>query len=356
MACSSSDESTALKQWFDDHDIAASYGMEPVTIDVSVKFTPGFDASAYLLGSYGALGNVNGMEHTLYFGFETTDSIPQIWRFRSDTDSLFKDFDFNELTATVYWQKESEFLHDTLWLKFPSTESMESAPVTFKWAKDTFYVEMPEHMPKIGSKSDTLRLLVAMRLHENNTVLRIFRPLTDDIPRLVRAAQKTVITDDCEQCLHAGVRESLLVSIVDEININKTVVFAQLLLFSKQTDLSGSEFGLPLPVYVYDSEGIVESYRVDTAYVNEHGLHPNLVFCGGDTLKLQVTNGMRKGKTEFAFRLGSPMLIPQSLYFYNSIYSTEKVFADRPAYAKYDFGTFGTTAKLKLWYAKTDFN
>jgi hypothetical protein len=50
------------------------------------------------------------------------------------------------------------------------------------------------------------------------------------------------------------------------------------------------------------------------------------------------------------------MLNPKSLYFYNSIYSSEKVFSDRLAYASYDFSTaFASTAKfkakLRLWYA-----
>jgi hypothetical protein len=48
------------------------------------------------------------------------------------------------------------------------------------------------------------------------------------------------------------------------------------------------------------------------------------------------------------------MLNAASLYFYNSIYSSEKVFSDRPAYARYDFASAveaGKTAKLKLWFA-----
>jgi len=356
MACSSSDEASSLSQWFGDQGIATSYGMDTTTIPVSVKFTSGFDASAYMVGSYGALGNVNGVEHLLYFGLETTSAVSQKWRFRSDTDSLFKKFDFKDLKATVYWLKESEFLHDSLWLRF-QTEFTDTAEITFKWAKDTFYVDMPESMPKTGSPSDTLRLLVGIKLQAENTVLRIAKPLLADIPGLIRVAQKTEITDDCEQCLHAGVRESLVVSIMDKINIDKTVVFAELQLFPKQTDTIGSEFGFPVPVYVYDSKGAVENYRVDTAYVNKHGLHPNLVFCKGDTLKLQVTNSVRKGMADsFTLRLGSPMLIPKSLYFYNSIYSSEKVFADKPAYAKYNFGTIEKNAQLKLWYAKTDFN
>jgi hypothetical protein len=183
-----------------------------------------------------------------------------------------------------------------------------------------------------------------------------------------RVAQRgKVLEGGCKLCLHAGVRESLDVAFEIKEQIDSTVVFAQLV-FPKKS--GNNEVAYPLPVYVYSKldnfHGVVEDYRVDTALVNENG-HPNLVFSDGDFLKLQVTKSLRQYAAivksqpytiSFTLRLGVPMLLPKSLYFYNSDYSSEKVFSDRPAYSSYDFSSLfeEETVKLRLWYAKTDFN
>jgi len=344
MACSSSDESTALSEWFGDQGLATSYGKEFKEIDVSIEsFSLQADTSAYAIGSYAALGNVNGIEHMLFLGM---DSLPsKTWNLKADTvfykDIYSGEIPVQQLEATIYWLEETEELHDSTWLKFDRPWK-DSADISI----DNFSISLPENVPNS-------KLLIGIKLKPgSNTVLRINSKSINntDMPGLLRVAQKTNITDNCLQCLHAGARESLQVSLSD-FSIDKTVVFAQLV-FPAQSDTAGSELGLPVPVYVYGTDGL-ENYRVDTAYVNANKLHPNLVFSEVDTLKLQVTNSLRKGNINFTIRLGTPMLIPGSFFFYNSVYSSEKVFSDRPAYARYDFSAIekGKTVKLRLWFA-----
>jgi hypothetical protein len=234
-------------------------------------------------------------------------------------------------------------------------------------------------------KADTLRLLVGIRLSNSNTVLRIDPPTILDIRGLQRVAQKTNILEsereNCEYCLHAGIRESLNVSfeIKDKIMAGKTVMFAQLL-FLKKDAAGGNELGHPVPVYVYsklDSVGgyparqalkdyIPEDYIVDTAFVKNYG-HPNLIFwkSDSDTLKLQVTKSLRHYASaadslpdilDFTLKLGAPMLDPKSFCFYNYSNSNrcpEKVFFEGATYSKYDFSSLkkGEEIKLRLWYA-----
>jgi len=374
LACSSEDNSEALNEWFSDQGLATSYGKQFEEIEISVKNHPalGFDNSAYMVSSYAALGNVNGMEHLLYFGLEILDSLSDTFKLRMD-NTFYGDISGaskpEHLDAEIYWLIEPQLEHDSLWLKFPGTFT-DTADISLERNADTFFVSLPEELLKLKPQSlDTLRLLVGIKLRSENTVLRIAPPSTSDIRSLFRVAQKINKSDDRLTCLHAGVRESLLVTfeIKDKKIMNgKTVVFAQLLL-PKQSDTTGSELGLPVPVYVYseyvNNESRLEDYRVDTVYVNENKHHPNLVFGGGDSLTLQVTRSMRSyaivadslpDTLNFAFRLGVPMLDTTSLYFFNSIYSSQKVFSDRPAYACYDLGSAveeGKKAKLKLWFA-----
>jgi hypothetical protein len=378
-ACSSSDDAPALNEWFNNQNIATSYGKDFMEIDVSVKdsFNLGFDNSAYMVSSYAALGNVNGVEQLLYFGLEVLDSLSPIWKLR--TDSIFyadiykgvvpdeqKTIDAKDVEFC--WRVEDESQHDSLWLMFP-LEPFKDGDCkqikSYEWkagtSRDTFSISLPDEFLKL--KADTLRLLAGIRLLTNNTVLRIAPPSKADIPGLLRVAQKTKKLDKCEQCLHAGVRESL--SVAFEINENdkkkiagRTVVFAELVL-DKISDAAGSsELGFPVPVHVYSENGL-EEYKVDNVYVEEYGHHPNLVFLDEyKQLKLQVKNSLRNyamsisppDTFKLTLRLGFPMLNPKSLVFYNSYYSPEKVFAERPAYARADFSSV-KTAKLRLWFA-----
>lgn len=337
IACSS-DDSDALKEWFDGQGLAVSYGKQFEEFEISLKGADfGSDTSAYMVGSYAALGNVNGVEHTLYFGL---DSLPSsIWKLRPDTvfyNSFYKGVvpdEHKELEATIYWLEENEVEHDTTWLKFEKPFE-NSAQTSIKWeANDSlFQVSLPDGLPKLKST-------VKLKLNSNNTVLRI-------APGLLRVAQKTKVDDnECKQCLHAGARESLFVlyETGDIKNIDKTVVFAQLILPKSDDSANKNELeNFPIPVYMYDEKGL-EDYRIDSVYVREYG-HPNFIFGKNDSLKLQVTGSLRSDTLGFTLRLGNPILQPDSLYFYTYI-------AARPAYSRYNFGSILEKAKLRLWYA-----
>ncbi|GBU24497.1 hypothetical protein R83H12_01128 [Fibrobacteria bacterium R8-3-H12] len=346
FAACSSDDSGNLKEWFGDQGIATSYHKDHQEIDISLKsYSLGFDSSAYMVSSYAALGNANGIEQSLYFGLNGhKNSISRTWKFRPDT-TFYKDIyegiipeGQKTMDAMFYWLEENETEDDSLWLEFKK-QLPNSERVQIIFENDTFYVQIPE----IESSRDTLRLLACIKPLSSNGILRIAPPSIADIPGLLRVAQKTKISDDCKQCLRAGVRESLDVvfEAVNEIK-NKTVVFAQLVL-QKSSDNAKSELRHPVPMYVYN-----ESYIVDTAFVKDYG-HPNLVFWQGDTLKLQVTKKLRNyvpdSSLSITLRLGNPALNPTS-----SLFST----ISRPAYASYDFSTTFDKAKLRLWYAETD--
>ncbi|MDR2593674.1 MAG: hypothetical protein LBC87_02765 [Fibromonadaceae bacterium] len=360
-ACSSDDDSANFKKWFDDQGIATSYGKYDDEIDVSLMKDSsglGYDSSASMVNTFAALGNVNGVEHKLYFGLRAVDKLDSVWRLR--TDSIFY-ANFYEgkipeeqknIKAKFYWLKEKETEHDTTWLKLQK-EFSDSADVSIDWisggTRDTFNLSLPEEFLELrATTADTLRLFTGIRLITNDVVLRIAPPITSDISGLLRVAQKTRVESCGDLCLHAGVRESLNVAFEvgkDKIKANKTVVFAQLVL-PKSSDTTGSELGSPVPMFVFNEE-----YRVDTASVKNDG-HPNLVFWKGDTLKLQVTRNLRRyvpNTFAITLRLGNPMLDTNSLSFL-----FPNVFSNRPAYASYNFNTAFEGAKLRLWYAETD--
>jgi len=362
-ACSSDDDSANFKEWFDDQGIATSYGKDYDEIDISLMKDSsglGYDSSAFMVNSFAALGNVNDIEQTLYFGLRVSGRLSSTWRLR--TDSVFY-ANFYEgkipeeqknIKTKFYWLKERETEHDTTWLKFqkPLTD-FDSADVSIDWVsggtRDTFNLTLPEEFLELrATTADTLRLLIGIRLLTKDVVLRIAPPTTSDISGLLRVAQKTRVKSCGDLCLHAGIRESLGVVFEvgkDKIKANKTVVFAQLVL-PKSSDTTGSELGIPVPVLVFNEE-----YRADTAYVKKYG-HPNLVFWKGDTLKLQVTRNLRRYAPNtfgITLRLGNPMLDTNSLSFLFS-----NVFSNRPAYSSYNFNTDFDGAKLRLWYAETD--
>jgi len=348
LACSS-DDATALNQWFEDSGIANSYGLqqEDVYLSVDTSFID-VDTSAYLVVSSAALGKANGIEQMLYFGLVATDPLSPVWNLKTDSVfySDFKEDPKNNIAAKFYWLKENKTEHDTTWLKFQK-EFTDSADINIDWEDG---IQLPTEFVEL--KADTLRLLVGIRLLEDDVILRIAPPSIADIPGLLRVAQKTSLSE-CERCLHSGVGESFSVVFnmeeEDKKRIaGKPVVFAELIM-PKSSDAT-SELGRPVPVYINS-----ESYRVDTAYVNEHKNHPNLIFWEGDSLRLQVTQSLRsyansQGTLEFTLRLGTPMLIPDTTLFYNT--RTAKVFSDRFAFANYDFSSaFSEPVKLRLWFA-----
>jgi len=365
-ACSSDNDSANLKEWFNDQKIATSYSKDYEEIDVSFKdYSLGYDSSAFMVSSFAALGNVNNVEQMLYFGLKTVGKFGSAWRLRTDSIFYANFYESNipegqrNIDARFYWLKENKTEHDTTWLKFqkPLTD-FDSADISIEWRnKRRISFSLPEELLALSNRAntaDTLRLLVGIKLLTKNMVLRIAPPTTSDISSILRVAQKTRVKSCGDLCLHAGVRESL--GVVFEVEKNKikagkTVVFAQLVL-PKSSDTTGSELGHPVPVFVFN-----EDYRIDTASVKKDG-HPNLVFWKGDTLKLQVTRNLRTYASAtnlpdtlgFTLRLGNPMLDTNAISFFSFNFS------NRPAYSSYNFNTTFEGAKLRLWYAETDFH
>jgi len=374
LACSSDDDSVALNEWFGDRGIASSYSLQPEDIYLEVKNpSKDIDASAFLVSSVAALGNANGIEQSLYFGLVASEALSPVWILRTDT-VFYRDFYSDgfpdgqkTLNAEFCWLVEDKTELDTTWLKFSESFKPENCkPVkNFEWqegtSQDTFFVSLPdEFVDQRRNPGDTLRLLTRIRLLTNDAILRIAPPSIADIRGLLRVGQKTSISDACELCLHAGVRESFSlafdVSDVDKMKIaGRPMVFAELIL--PKSNEATSELGFQVPVFV-SSNGSSEGYRVDTAYVNSIGYHPNLVFWEGDSLRLQVTQSLRnyvnaansRDTLGFTLRLGTPMLNTRSHSFANS--RTNRVFSDRSAFALYDFSSaLAEPVKLRLWFA-----
>jgi len=378
-ACSSDDGSEALNEWFKDRGIANSYSLEQEDIYLSVKNSSrDADVSAFLVNTSAALGNANGIEQLLYFGLMVSEALSPVWILRTDT-IFYQDFYGGKfpdaqkaINAEFCWLVENETPHDTTWLKF-SVPFTDCKPIKkFEWkagtSQDTFFVHLPDEFLALRSATaDTLRLLAGIKLLTDDAILRIVPPtrataiISGDISGLLRVAQITKISNECEQCLYAGVRESL--SVVFEINkedkiriAGKPVVFAELVL-PKSSEVTGSELGRPVPVVV-SNNGNSEAYRVNALDVIEHG-HPNLVFWKSDSLRLQVTTSIRnyvnaanlqEDTLEYTLRLGPPMLMPEFPSFSNS--RNNRVFSDRSAFARYDFSSaFAEPVKLRLWFA-----
>jgi hypothetical protein len=314
IACSS-DDSSSLKEWLNDQGIAASYGKDYFETELSIDSVveAGFDTSAFMVSSFAALGNVNGIEHTLYFGIVAHDSVQSTWKLR--TDSLFYRDKFplesQEISARLYWLYGDNIEIDSLkaW--------GDSADIIFTWqagnALDAFTISLPQEFQG--------NMLLGLRLLSDNIVLRIAPPRSSDIYGLAYVRQKSRELEECKTCLYAGVTDSVKIffSLNEEL-LDKTVVFAQI--FIPKTDSEFEKHNILLLDYNEFSR-----MRTDTALVY-------------DSLKFQATIKLRHytpgSLLNFTLRFGNPMLIPTD-------------------YAKYDFANaVGEKAKLKIWYAETD--
>ena len=217
---------------------------------------------------------------------------------------------------------------------------------------------------------------------------------TRDIYKNIWAFRSAIISsykDECSDCivLHGGVLESLLVEIPserimsalnefygdefpytegDSNDVRQAVVLAQLKM-GRSSSTEGSELGFPVQVVAatfVDSNGVdmesSETYKLNREYIKKYG-HPNLVFMEGDTLGLQLTQGMRsfinhagKGaKMRVVLRMGYPMLAPYDTLYYDHITDdgdSVYIFMDYQTYSRYDFTDYiSQPMNLKLWLA-----
>lgn len=206
-----------------------------------------------------------------------------------------------------------------------------------------------------------------------------------------RSAIASTRTENCSDCvvLHGGVLESLLVEIPserilsalgdfygdsfpytegDSVDVRQAVVLAELSM-PRSSSKEGSELGFPVQVVAstfVDSSGhdmqSSEVYKLNKSYIKKNG-HPNLVFLDGDTLGLQLTNGMRsfinragKGaKMQVVLRMGYSMLSPYDTLYYDRVTDkgdSVRMFLDSYTYSRYDFTDYiGSPMNLKLWLA-----
>lgn len=198
--------------------------------------------------------------------------------------------------------------------------------------------------------------------------------------------------EECEDCpiLHGGVRDSLTLEIPAEpilnavydfysddtlavkgegLDVRQTVVLAELSM-ARDDSKGNSEFGLPVQVVVgtyLDSADTsirrMESYRLNKDLIYAEG-HRNLVFTDGDSLTLQVSQGVKelvnKGDTEgslkIMMKMGFPLLnANDSAYVATAVAegdTTNKTFFTQFDYARYDFSTaVENPMRLKLWMA-----
>lgn len=196
--------------------------------------------------------------------------------------------------------------------------------------------------------------------------------------------------EECEECmiLHGGVRDSLvlefpaapIIKAVRELygddsyvgngsDVRQTVVMAELTM-ARDDSKGFSEFGLPIQVVVgsfLDSADTVvrrmESYRLNKDRIESEG-HPNLIFTDGDSLSMQITNGVKQlvnkgdldGTLKISMKLGFPLLnANDSKYAASAVMEgnmNDSTFFTLFDYARYDFSTsVDNPMRLKLWMA-----
>lgn len=207
-----------------------------------------------------------------------------------------------------------------------------------------------------------------------------------------------VVNNDCSDCLvlHGGGKDSLVVEypsepilkalsefygdefpnvVGDGYDVRQAVVLAQLT-YARDNAEGENHLGLPIQVVVgsfLDSAGNefreMEMYKLNRKDIPKNG-HRNMVFYEGDSLTLQVTQGVRdfinraseNAKMKMMLRLGYPVLQDKDSTYENYILKEDKgnlkkgdtsfVFLSHFDYVRYDFSNMmKKPATLKLWLA-----
>ncbi|MFA6835039.1 MAG: hypothetical protein WCR04_01390 [Fibrobacteraceae bacterium] len=282
-------------------------------------------------------------------------------------------------------------------------------------------LDLPDTLVQALSKvRDAAHLQLRLSAPDSKRLYRFYGPSSDITPFMrVKAYTKTVVSngdastsdtykniwpfrmaivstnmETCSDCvvLHGGVLESLLVDIPttrilsalenlygdsfpytegDSMDVRQAVVLARLTM-PRSSSTDGSELGFPVQVVAasfVDSNGkdveSGESYKLNKDYILEKG-HPNIVFFGGDSLSLQITDGLRSyinraatgAKLRVVLRLGYSMLAPYDTLYYDHAGDDDDdddsvhIFMDYLTYSRFDFTHYiDKKMHLKLWLA-----
>lgn len=237
-----------------------------------------------------------------------------------------------------------------------------------------------------GKKSPILRIAYM----EKGDTLKNLYPIKPFPISPYRMAD-VVVDNDCSDCLtlHGGGYDSLSVefpskpilnalsefygddfpyTVGDGYDVRQAVVLAQLT-FARDDADNESQFGLPIQVVTgsfLDSAGseylLRELYSVNKKLVKESG-HPNMVFYKGDSLSLQVTEGVREfinranegSKLKVMMRLGLPVLQDKDPAYRDTVYTKRIVCDTINAKAVCDTITETSQNRTKLSNEKHDY-
>lgn len=225
------------------------------------------------------------------------------------------------------------------------------------------------------------KLTPYMILFANDSSVRSFSPS--------HAANMITLLDDCSDCpvVHGGGNDSIVIELPGEkileavqdaykdsplenkgegYDVRQTVSLAQLTMARNDAD-GESEFGLPIQVVVgsfIDSADTqvrrMESYRLNKGLIASEG-HPNLIFHDGDSLSLQITQGVRDlvNKAEegrnlrIVVKMGYPFLQEKDTLYSDYVSAdgdTSRVFLNYFDHGRYDFSkAVENSMSLKLW-------
>ena len=266
-------------------------------------------------------------------------------------------------------------------------------------------LDMPEALVKDLKETERFtRLQLKLEAPEASRLYRFYAVGSDSDPLLSMYAGAKYLTfspsrmasiihneEDCRECLvlHGGVFDSLVVEIPpeaimkalsdfygddfpvssrEEYDVRQNVILAELTM-ARDDSKGFSELGLPIQVVVgsfVDSAGTfvrkMENYRLNNEEILEIG-HQNLVFHDGDSLKVQLTMGLRdfinraqdNRSFKFMMRLGFPFLQEKDTTY--TTYLTDEGDTVRlrlgySDYARYDFSSvLESSMTLKLWLA-----
>lgn len=336
------------------------------------------------------------------------------------------------LKVTIQWKLErgkgkrfadsTASISDSIWVRSleswePDVEFDTTYSINVKKADTTIFFDLPKSfVDSMTTCKSGCHLAMRLSAPESKNLYRFYATDRKKYPVLrLRATQEgdtlsyfksispfrmadVVVNKDCSDCLtlHGGGKDSLVVEFPsdpilnalsefygdkfpydegDGYDVRQAVVLAQMT-FARDDSDGENNLGLPVQVVVgsyLDSSGkeyrSMEMYKLNRKDIVKNG-HRNMVFYDGDSLTLQVTQGVRdfinrasdNAKLKVMLRLGYPVLQDKDSTYENYIKTkdddnfkagdTSFVFLNHFDYVRYDFSNMmKKPATLKLWLA-----